>query len=161
MTRANAYIDEDFWQNIFPQPVRHIQDFAEQEVIIPKGPRRGTYFDPSYMPCMNFVFDAIMDPYWRKLAIVGPTQAGKSLVCNNIPMLYALFELKEDIIVGLPDMELARGVWTEKIMPVIAETRYKELLPTKGAGARGGVPVAIGLQNGVFLRFIPFKPVKI
>ncbi len=146
--------NDDFFPLLFPRATRDIQTFAEQEVVLPKGPRRGTYFDPTFMPCMNFVFDAIMDPYWRKVAVVGPTQSGKSLVCNNIPMLYALFELREDVIVGIPDMELARGIWTEKIKPVIEATRYQALLPTTGSGARGGVPTSIELKNGVFLRFM-------
>jgi len=147
-------IKGDFLPRLFPHASRSIHEFAEQEVIVPKGPRRGTYFDCQFAPCMNFVFDAIMDKRWRKVAVVGPTQSGKSLVCNNIPMLYTLFELQEDIIVGIPDMELARGIWMEKIKPVICSTRFEALLPTKGAGARGGVPVAIELGNGAFLRFM-------
>jgi len=146
--------DEDYYPRLFPQASRSIMEFAEQEVILPKGPRKGAYFTLDFMPFMRFIFDAMQSTRWRKVAIVGPTQSGKSLVANNIPMLYTLFELNEDIIVGIPNMDLAKGIWMEKILPVINATRYRELLPTTGAGARGGVPTAMQLKNGATLRFI-------
>lgn len=128
--------------------------FAEQEIVLPKGPRRGMPFSVDFMPLSGFILEAMGSDYWRKLAIIGPTQSGKSLLANNLPMLYYLCELEEDIIVGLPDMDLARGVWNEKILPVIAGTKYRDLLPTSGAGAKGGVPNAIQLKNGAWLRFM-------
>jgi len=153
--RTSEIVSEWFFPRLFPVASRTVEEFACQEVVIPKGPLRGTLYDPSFMPFFRFVFEAMENKYYRKMAIVGPTQAGKSLVCNNIPMLYTLFELQEDIIVGIPTMDLAKGIWSEKIRPVIAATRYESLLPTSGAGARGGVPQAIELKNGVFLRFMP------
>jgi len=147
-------IRQMFGSRLYPQKQRSIHEFAEQEVELPKGPRRGMMFDLDFMPFMRFIFDAIEDDYWRKIAIVGPTQTGKSLVGNNIPMLYYLFECNEDVIVGLPNMDLARGIWTEKIKPVIENTRYKMYLPKQGAGAKGGVPSQMLLGNGVSIRFV-------
>lgn len=76
-------------------------------------------FSLDYMPFNRFIFDAIHDPYWRKIAVVGPTQNGKSLICTNIPLLYYLFEEEEDVIFGIPQMDLATGMYQEKILPVI------------------------------------------
>lgn len=143
-----------FFPRLSPRIKRTIHEFAEQEIAIPKGDRKGMMFDIEFMPFTRFILDAIMNPYWRRMAIVGPTQAGKSLLANNIPMLYFLFEAQEDIIVGMPHMDLARGIWQEKILPVILGTKYRELLPDTGAGARGGTPTAIQFKNGVWLRFM-------
>lgn len=151
---AYQHRNDIFGKNIYPQLTRDIATFASQEVRLPKGPRRGLLYDPDFAPFNRFIFDAIMDPYWRKVSAVGPTQNGKTLICTNIPLLYFLFEQREDVIFGLPSMDLASGMWLEKLHPVIEDSIYKDLLPTKGAGSRGGSFSAVRFKNGVNLRFM-------
>lgn len=143
-----------FKSRLFPVTPRGITKFAAEEVRLPKGPRRGLLYDPDYAPFNKFIFDAIMEPRWRKVAVVGPTQNGKTLVATNIPLLYFLFETNEDVIFGLPSMDLAAGMWAEKLKPVIEDCDYKKLLPTKGAGSRGGSFNAVRFKNGINLRFM-------
>ena len=151
---AYQHRNDIFGKNIYPQLTRDIATFASEEVRLPKGPRRGLLYDPDFAPFNRFIFDAIMDPYWRKVSAVGPTQNGKTLICTNIPLLYFLFEQREDVIFGLPSMDLASGMWMEKLNPVIEDSIYKDLLPTKGAGSRGGSFSAVRFKNGVNLRFM-------
>lgn len=144
-----------FAARLYPQRPRGIVEFAEQEVRLPKGPRKGLHFDWDYAPFNRFIAEAIMNPYWRKVSVVGPTQNGKTLVATNIPMLYYLFEEEEDVIMGIPSMDLAFGMWNEKIKPVIMDCpKYRDLLPTSGAGSRGGNFTAVQFKNGVTLRFM-------
>lgn len=143
-----------FRSRLFPVTARSITKFASEEVRLPKGPRRGLLYDPEYAPFNKFIFDAIMDERWRKVSVVGPTQNGKTLIATNIPLLYFLFETNEDVIFGLPSMDLASGMWAEKLNPVIEDSDYKHLLPTKGAGSRGGSFNAVRFKNGINLRFM-------
>jgi len=143
-----------FASRLVPKISRTMHEFAETEVKLPKGPRRGLYFDLDFAPFNKFIFDAMMDPYWRKVSILGPTQNGKSLLATNIPLLYYLFEEEEDVIFGLPTMDLASGMWVEKLRPVIEDSQYAQYLPTKGAGSRGGKFTAVQFKNGANLRFM-------
>lgn len=145
----------DWVKFLHPKVPRDIFEFAEQEILLPKGPRKGMHFDWDFAPFTRFIGEAIQDPRWRRVAVVGPTQNGKSLVATNIPMLYYLFEAQEDVIFGIPSMDLAGGMWADKIKPVILDCpKYRELLPTKGAGSRGGNFTAVQLKNGTSLRFM-------
>ena len=143
-----------FTERLTPKVPRSIHQFSQEEVRLPKGPRKGLYFDLDYAPFNKFIFDAIADPYWRKVSVVGPTQNGKTLVATNIPLLYFLFEEEEDVIFGIPSMDLASGMWIEKLRPVIEDSKYRDLLPTTGAGSKGGSFTAVQFKNGVNLRFM-------
>jgi hypothetical protein len=81
-------------------------------------------------------------------------QSGKTLTCFIIPTLYHLFELRETVICGVPSMEMAADKWLKVLLPVIQVSRYASLLPSKGAGSRGGRVSAINFANGVTLRFM-------
>ena len=139
---------------MYPQISRGIEQFAEEEVILPRGPMRSMAFDANFMPFCKFIFDAIDDDYYKAVALVACTQSGKSLMGTNIPILYYLFEKQEDCLYGVPMMSLAHGVWTEKIFPVINDTKYKKFMPQSGKGSRGGNFDSVLFGNGSFLRFL-------
>ena len=84
----------------------------------------------------------------------GPTQSGKTLACFVIPLLYHLFELHETVICGLPDMDMAGDKWREDILPVIERSRYRDLLPQRGGGSRGGRVESLQFGNGATLKFM-------
>ena len=134
--------------------VRSIREFAESEIIIPDGPFEGRRFRCSRQPYTGLWFDAVDSGNWNRFVATGPTQSGKTLTCFIIPLLYHLFEIGETVICGLPDMDMASDKWREDILPVIEKSRYRNLMPSKGGGSRGGKVEAIQFLNGATLKFM-------
>lgn len=92
---------------------------------------------------------------WTDFVSMGPTQSGKTTTCALIPMLYALFELKENVIFGVPTMKLAGKKWKKDIKPIIEASRYAHLMPAAGPGSQGGNEVAaVYFRNGTSLLFM-------
>jgi hypothetical protein len=114
--------------------LRTLRDFAEAEIVIPDGPFEGRRFHCDRQPFTRLWFDG----RWNRKFAPGCTQSGKSLTGFVIPILYHLFEMQETVIAGVPDMDMAADKWREDILPVIARTKYPELIPSKGPGSRGG-----------------------
>lgn len=95
------------------------------------------------------------DATWTDFISTGPTQSGKTTTCCLIPMMYALFELQENVIFGIPTMKLASNKWKRDIEPIIGASRYRDLLPSRGPGSQGGSGVAtVFFKNGTTLRFM-------
>lgn len=135
--------------------VRAMAEWAEQEVVLPNGPFATHRYRHFRHPVSKLFFDEIDSGRWSRIAALGPTQNGKTLMCYVIPTLYHLFELKETVIVGLPTMEMANDKWSEDFLPVIEASRFRELLPLRGEGSRGGqVRRSIHFRNGATLRFM-------
>lgn len=128
-------------------------EFACQEIILPSGPREGRRFRFDYQPYTRLLYQEIDRRCWSEIVITGPTQSGKSLSSFVCPILYHLFEVKETIGVGVPSLDLVADKWREDILPVIERTRYRDLLPLKGGGSRGGRVAAIRFRNGRTLRW--------
>lgn len=133
--------------------VRTMRAFAEQEVVIPSGPHEGRRFRCHRQPLTGLLFDAIDCGQWSRFAVVGPSQSGKTLAGSIIPSLYHLFELGERVIYGVPDLDMSRDKWAE-MLAVIERTRYRDLLPRTGGGARGGIGRLVQFANGASLRFM-------
>lgn len=92
--------------------------------------------------------------YWRCNA-TGPSQGAKTTTFFAIPIPWMVFELGETVICGLPDMGMASSKWNNDLKPIIENTKYRELLPAKGDGARGGKDVdEIYFRNGARLKFM-------
>ena len=136
------------------EPLRSIREFAESEIIIPDGPYRGRKFSCRRQPYSGLWFDLIDLGLWQRYFACGPTQSGKSLCGFVIPAMYHLFEIQETVICGLPSMDVAGDKWREDFLPVIEASRYKDLLPSQGAGSRGGNPTAIKFRNGMTMKFM-------
>lgn len=138
--------------------VRPISRFAEEEIIFPTGPFAGRHFSRDRQPFAGLYLDAIDEAHrtgrWNRIFITGPTQTGKSVLGFVAPCLYHIFELRETVVLGVPDMELVADKWREDIQPAIECTRYREQLPREGAGSRGGKVEAIRFRNGATLRFM-------
>lgn len=144
----------EFPKTMRPRRVRSFRDFAEQEIILPKGPFKDLPFRVDRMPFVGLILDAFDAGGYRRFRGTGPTQTSKTLTFMQIPCLYHLFEMQEDVILGAPTTELAQSIYEERIKPVIEKTRYRGLLPTKGLGSRGGRADAITFRHGVTLRFM-------
>jgi hypothetical protein len=91
---------------------------------------------------------------WRRHVITGPTQSGKSLHAFAMLICYYLFEVKEDVIVGLPDLGMAAAKWEKDIRPLIDNSQYARFLPKRGSGSQGGKPTLVTFLNGRTLLFM-------
>ena len=135
--------------------LRSMREFAESEIILPpNGPFPNLRFRVDRQPYTGLWFDAVDSGHWNRFAAHGPTQSGKTLACNIIPLLYHLFEVKETVIFGLPNMDMAGDKWRADILPAILQSRYKDLLPTRGGGSRGGRVESITFRHGPTLKFM-------
>jgi phage terminase large subunit GpA-like protein len=131
-----------------------MRDFAEQEMVLPDGPHAGRRFRCARQPYTALWFDEVDSGRWSRCVATGPTQSGKTLCCFVIPLLYHLFELGETVICGLPDMDMAGDKWREDILPSIEQSRYRDLLPRRGGGSRGGRVESLQFGNGATLKFM-------
>lgn len=130
-------------------------DWVEDEIVIPSGIYKDLRYRHSRHPASRLWFQAIDSGKWSRFAAAGPTQNGKTLMCYVLPDLYHLFELRESVLIGLPSMGMANDKWSQDFLPVIEASRYRDLLPQKGEGSRGGeVKRAIKFRNGAELRFM-------
>jgi len=136
------------------QPYRTMRQFAEDEIVLPNGPAKGERYRCEYMPFSAEIFAEFDGGRFSSFFGSGPAQAGKTLHFVVIPVMYHLFEIGEDVILGAPTVELAKAVYKDKILPVIEKSRYEDLLPGAGSGSKGGTPDAIRFRNGAKLRFI-------
>ena len=134
--------------------MRGIRRFAEEEIVIPSGTFKDYKFAVHRQPFTGLLYEEFESRRWRRFAVTGPSQSGKSLGSYVTPIMYHLFEVRETVIAGIPSMEMARDKWERDILPAIEASRYRELLPTKGAGSRGGTFESITLKNGSTLRFM-------
>ncbi len=133
---------------------RTMREFAEEEVVIPDGPFSGRRFRCSRQPYTRLWLDAVDSKRWSRLVATGPTQSGKTLACFVIPLLYHLFEIGETVICGVPDMDMAADKWREDILPAIERSKFRDLLPSRGGGSRGGKVESIQFLNGATLKFM-------
>lgn len=141
-------------RNALAPPIRPIGRFAEEEIVVPSGQFVGQRYRIRRQPAIRHWFAAIDSRRWRRYVATGPTQSGKSLNCFVIPIVYKLFECREDVIVGLPDLRLSSRKWNGDLLPVIQKTRYRDLLPASGGGSRGGEVTDVRFRNGATLYFM-------
>ena len=137
-----------------PRRLRSMRQFAEEEIVVPSGPYAGRRFRCARQPYTGLWFEQIDSGNWSRCVATGPTQSGKSLSCFVIPLLYHLFEMAETVICGLPDMDMAADKWREDLMPVIENSRFRDLLPSAGGGSRGGRVESLQFANGATLKFM-------
>ena len=71
-----------------------------------------------------------------------------------LPVLYHLFEIGETVIIGVPEMDMAKDKWEMDFVPVLERTRYREMLPKSGRGSKGGTVGLVRFQNGAALKFM-------
>lgn len=130
-------------------------EWAEEAIVLPNGPFSGERYSHSFHPVSKLFFDELDSGRWSRVASTGPTQNGKTLMCYVVPVLYHLFEIGETVIVGLPTLDMANDKWQEDFLPVINASEYRDLLPTKGEGSRGGqVKRGVTFRNGATMRFM-------
>ena len=139
---------------LIPQLPMPIGDWVERHVRLPSGPHAGLLFRHARHPVSLPWFEALHSRKWQRYAITGPGQNGKSLLGFVIPTCYTLFELRETVFVGIPDMRLASEKWRVDFLPTI-EASFPDMLPRKGAGSKGGeIKDSVTFTNGARLKFM-------
>jgi hypothetical protein len=136
------------------QRLRMMRQFAEQELVLPTGPHQGERFKVRTQPWTGLWLDAVDSGQWRRTNTTGVSQGGKTLIGSALPVMYHLFECRETVIYGAPTLEMAFDKWQQDVLPVIQASRYREFLPDKGAGSKGGKAVSIQFKHGPTLRFM-------
>ena len=135
--------------------LRSMREFAEEEIVIPDGPFKGLRFSCRRQPYTRLLYEAIDSGQWNRFFVTGPTQSGKSLSAWVIPVMYHLFEVGETVIAAVPKKEMSADKWREDLRPAIEASRYRDLLPKRGAGSRdGGELDAVKFLNGATLKFM-------
>lgn len=134
--------------------LRSMREFAESEIVLPEGPYAGLRYRCERQPYSGLLFDSLQDGRWWRKVITGPSQSGKTLQAFLVPLLYHLFEVGENVICGVPNLDMAGDKWESDIKPIIEASRYRDLLPTRGQGSRGGTPRVVWFANGVRLLFM-------
>lgn len=151
---SNAALALDYIEESLPSRRRTHREFAEQELILPNGPRKGLPFSCDFMPFSAAVLEEYDRGRYSEFYGSGPVQSGKTLIFFVEPALYHLFEVEEDVILGAPVVEMAQAAYLERLLPSIEASRYKRLLPLQGGGSRGGRALFIRFRNGATLRFM-------
>lgn len=147
------FVCRSFWRACRPVRLRSLPVWAESEIRLPDGgPHGGFRYKLDRLPYAKLLLPQLGK--WRRHVICGPTQSGKSLHAFAMLICYYLFEVKEDVIVGLPDLTMAGDKWEKDIKPIIAASQYARFLPKKGSGSQGGKPVLVVFGNGRTLRFM-------
>jgi phage terminase large subunit GpA-like protein len=156
---ANPFAEELQYFLVSARPPRHrtMEEFAEQEFIIPKGEFRGQRLRFSRAPHQRLFFHEVDSGKYSRFAVVGCVQSGKTLMAFVIPILYHIFELKETTICGIPQMDMGGDKWRAELLPSIkAASQFSRYLPTVGRGSRAGVSNLESIQftNGAELKFM-------
>lgn len=146
-----------------PREIRSIRQFCEQEFTIAKGKLRGTRWRADTSPFQALLLDELKHLQlhesdkrrWRRVAITGCVQSGKSLIAFVAPIMYHLFEIGEDVIAFVPNVdEIGRDKWKKELLPAIVASRYARYMPTSGPGSQGGFGSEITFGNGASLKFM-------
>lgn len=134
--------------------LRTFREFAEGEIILPDGPNEGLRYDADFMAWNALLLEEYDRGRFHRFFGLGPAQAAKTLLFVVVPILYHIFEIGENVIMAGPTQEFVQTLYTDKVLPVIERTRYRNLIPTKGPGSRGGKTKVIRFRNGAVLRFM-------
>lgn len=142
----------EYWRQCAPVRLRSFGHWAESELRLPSGPSEGRRYRLDRLPYARLLFDELGK--WRRHCITGPTQSGKTLHAFVFVILYYLFEMHEDVIVGVPDLGMGAVKWDKDIRPVILRSAYRDQIPRRGPGSKGGTPTLITFRNGRTLQFM-------
>lgn len=138
------------------KPIRSIVAFAEAELRIPGGSKyRGEKLNMDRQPVQRLLLEELSRGYWLEIIVAAPSQSAKTYIAFDAPIAYHASELREDIVVGVPNSDMVNDKWMKEIRPIFeASPTLRQLLPVEGPGSKGGrVRDSVRLTNGAWLRF--------
>ncbi|MGD9632560.1 MAG: terminase gpA endonuclease subunit [Pirellulales bacterium] len=129
--------------------------FAREVIVIPEGPFEGEHWREDFQPYAFHVLNLMDTLGFRKYRATGCVQSGKTFNIDIVNLAWHIRERKENVVFGIPEMDMAESVWKEKIEPVFdASPELRWLLPTRGRGSKGGFGTLIKFRNGTALKFM-------
>jgi phage terminase large subunit GpA-like protein len=137
--------------------LRSMAEFAEQEIVLPKGHYRRTLMTRDVQPFSFLLLDEIDTGRWSRIIVVGCVQSGKSTVAFGVVIVYYLVECNESVVIGAPTMIVCEDKYRKEIEPIFRASRYRDLLPTQGKGSQGGFAEEITLTTGAAMKFMAAK----
>lgn len=155
-----ATVDSVKWviASMITKPIRTIEEFAEQEVFLPKdgGPFEGQLFAVRRQPFVSLLWEQMQSSRWSEVWVTGCVQSGKTLMAFVIPLIYMIVELQKSPIAAIPDGTMITDKWSVDIEPVFkANKDFESLLPLKGPGSKGGAPKSyVKLTSGFQIKFM-------
>lgn len=156
MTAPSAVLElgRTFFAGLRPPRRRTHREFAEQELVLADGPRKGTKFQVDFMPFSGLILDEYTRRFYRRFFLTGPAQGAKTLIGFIAPTMFHLFEEEENVILGAPSTVLGLQIYQTRLLPSIRASRYADQLPTSGGGSRGGKSIEIIFRKGQVLRIM-------
>ncbi|MBN2711981.1 MAG: phage terminase large subunit family protein [Planctomycetes bacterium] len=150
---ADTYpsLEVSFFSGLRPRAIRPPHAFAREEIKVTTGPAKGENMNPWMW--QDLVLAEIWNPRWKYVWMTGGVQSSKTFMGLAADVLYALFELEEDVGLAAPTIDLGWDVFVDKILPTIMATRYKNLIPKTGKGAKLGKSSVLRFANGARLYF--------
>ena len=118
-----------------------------------EGVHAGELYRPDQHAPQYCLLRAIESRKYTEFKVLKPIQDGGTWAGQIIPMLWVLFECRDPCIFAAPNAPLLGKLWRQKVLPTIKKSRWKNRLPKKGQGSRGGAPDEI-MFDGVPLSFL-------
>lgn len=138
--------------------IRGIRQWCEEELVIPEGFREGSRYRADTLPWQGLWLDEIDSGNWNRFVLIACVQGGKTLVGFVAPCLWHLFEWREPVLLGIPQMEMAGLKWRKELRPAIAANpKFRDLLPEHGRGSKGGSFESLTFGHGPDLSFLSGK----
>lgn len=136
---------------------RGIGAFAEQEIFLPSGgPYAGRQLDLNHQPWTRHWCNLMDDSSYNRFVLMHHGQCGGTLFGFTLPLMYHLFELKQNVAVAVPMIEMAWLILDEVVLPQINAGRYAaEPLSPFGHAADGRLShCTVRFKNGAMLTFV-------
>jgi len=144
-----------FTKNARGRRMRNRVEFARDMIVIPEGPFKDSHWRPHFQPYSYHLLNAMDTLGFRKYRVTGCVQSGKTFSVPVINTLWHLFELRQTVVFGVPEMETAGDKWREELLPAIEASPWlRQFLPKGGKGSRGGIATSYKFRNGATLRFM-------
>ena len=138
-------------------------EFARQCIVIPEGRHTGSLWRPAFQPFAYWLLHLMDTLGFRRFAVTGCVQSGKTLMALVVNVCWHLFEMKQSVIFVVPELTMASKKYKEEIEPVINASRWlrrvaygssKRTTAPSGAGSKGGFGNVIRFANGTRLEFM-------
>lgn len=137
--------------------------FARECLVIPEGRYEGSMWQPEFQPFAYHLLHLMDTCGYRRFAVTGCVQSGKTLIALVFNVCWHLFELKQSVIFVVPELSMAEKKYKEEIEPVINASRELRRMAygsanrysvPRGAGSRSGFSNVIRFANGCRIEFM-------
>ena len=120
-------------------------EWMEDNVVVPEGPMKGSYYDPRLSPYFPPLWDLFMQAWVREMAVVAGPQIGKTLFGQGFLARRGV-ERPGPRQIALPDEDLTEDWFGKKIIPLFENSpKLKRYIASERNAV---VKTEIALKNG-------------